>query len=76
MLSFLSVRKGGFFAIGDYDNDLGMLQAADCAASVADAPEYIRKQCNFVGGTCQNGAVADFIEYLFQQYRCGNASEE
>ena len=51
-------------AIGDYYNDLEMLQQAGIAATVAAAPEDIKRICRLVVGECDNGAVADLIEYL------------
>ena len=29
-----------------------------------DAPEDLKKKVNYVGKKCRDGAVADFIEYL------------
>lgn len=52
------------FAIGDYDNDLNMLRAADISATVEGAPDYIKSEVGFVCGSAESGAVADFIEYL------------
>lgn len=64
LCKILNIKKGGFFAIGDYYNDVEMLSAADISAVPAEAPEDIKKIANFVGGPCRKGAVADFIEYL------------
>ena len=64
LCSLLGIKKGGFFAIGDYYNDLTMIKNADIGATTADAPEEIKQCSDFVGGSCKNGAVADFIEYL------------
>lgn len=52
------------FAIGDYDNDLRMLQAADISATVCDAPDYIKKAADHICGDPAVGAVADFISIL------------
>ncbi len=64
LCSLLGIKKGGFFAIGDYYNDLTMLKNADIGATTAEAPDEIKQCADFVGGSCKNGAVADFIEYL------------
>lgn len=64
LCSLLGIKKGGFFAIGDYYNDLTMLKNADISATTAEAPDEIKQCADFVGGSCKNGAVADFIEYL------------
>lgn len=62
--NILGVKKGGLFAIGDYYNDLGMIKCADIGAATAEAPDDIKQFAEFVAGSCKDGAVADFIEYL------------
>ena len=64
LAKILNIKKGGIFAIGDYYNDVEMLQFADISGTTAQAPNDIKKLVNFVGGPCNKGAVADFIEYL------------
>ncbi|MCL2034037.1 MAG: HAD family hydrolase, partial [Oscillospiraceae bacterium] len=51
-------------AIGDYYNDLEMLEYAGVGATVEEALDEIKGACDFVAGKCEDGAVADFIEYL------------
>ena len=51
-------------AIGDYDNDLEMLQTAGYPVTVADAPDRVKQVCKLVVGHCMDGAVADLIEHL------------
>ena len=41
-----------------------MLKAADVAAVPVDSPEDVKALADFITGTAENGAVADFIEYL------------
>lgn len=60
----LSIRDGGLFTIGDYYNDVAMLEEGDVTSTPSGAPEELKKMANFVGGSCREGAVADFIEYL------------
>lgn len=64
LCEILKVKEGGCFAIGDFYNDLEMLEEADVSATMGDSPEDIKQIVNFVGGTCLEGGVADFIEYL------------
>lgn len=64
LCKMLKIAKGGFFAAGDYYNDLEMLKVADISATPEEAPEDVKQFANFVGGSCHNGAVADFIEFL------------
>lgn len=65
LAEILKIKKGGLFAIGDYYNDLEMLESADISASPSGAIKEVKQIVNYVGGRCEDGAVADFIEYLF-----------
>ena len=60
----LKIEKGCYFAMGDYYNDLEMIKKADISAVPADTPEDIKTQADFIAGRCEDGAVADFIDYL------------
>lgn len=64
LCEMLNIKKDGFFAIGDYYNDVQMLKSADISAAPIGSPQDIKQLVNFVGGSCHDGAVADFIEYL------------
>ena len=68
LCEILKIKDGKRFAIGDYYNDLTMLINADISATTADAPDEIKREADFVGGSCKNGAVADFIDYLTEIY--------
>ncbi|MBR6903116.1 MAG: HAD-IIB family hydrolase [Clostridia bacterium] len=60
----LKIKNGGYFAIGDYYNDIEMLKSADISAVPCEAPEDVKETASTVVGSAANGAVADFIEYL------------
>lgn len=60
----LKIEKGCYFAMGDYYNDLEMIKKADISAVPADTPEDIKVHADFIAGRCEDGAVADFIDYL------------
>lgn len=51
-------------AIGDYYNDLELIQTAALGAVPEEAPDDLKCIADVVVGKCDNGAVADFIEYL------------
>lgn len=51
-------------AIGDYYNDVTMLEAAGCSCAVGEAPDEIKKIADYVSCGCEDGAVADFIDYI------------
>ena len=50
--------------MGDYYNDLEMIKKADISAATDNAPEDVKLYADFVAGRCEDGAVADFIDYL------------
>ncbi|MBR5472509.1 MAG: HAD-IIB family hydrolase [Clostridia bacterium] len=60
----LNINKGCCFAIGDYYNDLEMIKTADIGAALIDSPDEVKAVATTVVGSVQNGAVADFIDYL------------
>lgn len=51
-------------AIGDYENDVGMLKNAGHSAAPANAKEEIKACAGRTVCDCGQGAVADFIAYL------------
>lgn len=52
------------YAIGDYYNDVELLQAAGFAAMPQNAPEELKRDADLVVCDCGEGAVADLIEYI------------
>ena len=52
------------YAIGDYYNDATMLEAAGCSCAVFGAPKEIIDIADYVSCPCNEGAVADFIDYI------------
>lgn len=58
------IKKGSLFAIGDYYNDLEMIKNADISAVPFTSPEDIKQYADYITCSCDNGAVADFINYL------------
>ena len=64
LCAIAGIKKGGLFAIGDYYNDLEMIKNADVSAVTADTPDDIKQYADFIAGSCRDGAVADFIDYL------------
>ncbi|MDO4742585.1 MAG: HAD-IIB family hydrolase [bacterium] len=58
------------FAIGDYYNDIGMLDACDVSCAVAEAPLEVKKSADYIACSCKDGAVADFIGFLNKDMSC------
>ncbi len=64
----LDIKKGGFFAIGDFYNDLEMIKKADIGATLEDTPQDIKREADYITVPCRDGAVADFIDYLTRKF--------
>lgn len=64
----LGIEHRHTFAIGDYDNDSEMLEMAGVSACPHNAPETLKQKADVVVGHCDDGAVADFIEYIERMY--------
>lgn len=51
-------------AIGDFYNDVQLINAAGISAYAANAPEDLKQTADFISAHCEDGAVAAFIDYL------------
>ena len=63
------IEKGKVFAIGDYYNDVEMLKNADISAATYGAPDDVKAIADYITVPCEEGAVADFINYLTVIYK-------
>lgn len=68
LMEILNVRKEDTFAVGDYYNDIEMFSEAGVGAVVKDAPDEVKKHADIVVCSCDDGAVADTIEYIEKKY--------
>lgn len=68
LTEILGVDKNNVAAIGDYYNDVKMLERVAHPACCGQAPDDIKKICEYVACHCNDGAVADFIKYLKTNY--------
>ncbi len=58
-----------FVAIGDFDNDIEMIQSADLGVCPANAEDSVKNVSGLVlQNTCDNGAVAELIEYIIRKF--------
>lgn len=64
LANLLHVDKHNIFAIGDYYNDLSLLKTAAFSAAPKNSPDEIKNMVNVVVGSCEQGAVADFIDCI------------
>lgn len=66
LAEMLGVDKEHTAAIGDYFNDYEMLRQVGLPACCGQAPSGMKKIAKLVTCHCNNGAVADLIEYIIQ----------
>lgn len=55
-------------AIGDYYNDVDMLKAVSLSAACGQAPRDIKAIVRYQACHCNQGAVADFLNYIETKY--------
>ena len=68
LAEILGISKDNTSAIGNYYNDLDMLKAVKHSACCKQAPEDMHPLCEYVTCHCNEGAVADFINYIYKTY--------
>lgn len=60
-----------FVSVGDFDNDIEMIKAADLGACPSNAEEDVKKSADLVlSHSCDDGAVSELIGYVID--RCSN----
>ncbi len=68
LAEILGVPYKNIGAIGDYYNDLDMLECAEHPACCKHAPEALHELSEFHACHCNDGAVADFLSYIEKTY--------
>ena len=68
LAGLLGIGADRVMSIGDYTNDLELLAVSALGAAPEDALEDVKSAADIVVGKCENGAVADFIEYLEERF--------
>lgn len=68
LAELLGIEKSHTGAIGDYFNDFDMLKSVGVPACCGQAPKELKDISEFVACHCNNGAVADFLEYIEKKY--------
>ena len=63
----LGICRENICAIGDYYNDVSMLDYAGCSASPSAAPDDVKSHTDLTVCDAHEGAVAEFIDYIFSQ---------
>ena len=61
----LDIPHSNFSAIGNYYNDLEMIEAAGIGAFVNDSPADLKAKAAYITtNDCVDGALAEFIDYI------------
>lgn len=68
LAELLGIQEENIAAIGNYYNDLDMLKTVQHSACCKQAPEDMHPICEYVACHCNDGAVADFINYIYKTY--------
>ena len=68
LADMLGVGADRIMGIGDYANDLELLAVSALGAAPEDALEEVKSAADIVVCKCEDGAVADFIEYLEDRF--------
>ena len=63
----LGIRRDHVAAIGDYYNDWDMLKTVGLPACAGQAPKPVQRLCKFKACHCNDGCVADLLEYIMDQ---------
>ncbi|MDL2214124.1 Cof-type HAD-IIB family hydrolase [Clostridia bacterium OttesenSCG-928-O13] len=71
LCDLLGVSLKNTYAIGDYYNDIEILKTAGHAVVMGNAPSDIKEMADEVIGTCEEGAVGQFLYSLIQKYAGG-----
>ena len=64
LAELLNIPESNTAAIGDYYNDVEMLKRVAHPVCCGQAPDDIKKLSEYVACHCNDGAVADFIDYI------------
>lgn len=64
LLKILNISPKKVFTIGDYYNDIELVKAGAIGAFTENSPDDIKGYADYITTNVQNGAVADFINYL------------
>lgn len=68
LAELLNINVSNTAAIGDYYNDVDMLKRVAHPVCCGQAPDDIKNLSEYVACHCNDGAVADFIDYIETNY--------
>lgn len=68
LAELLNIDESNTAAIGDYYNDVDMLRRVAHPVCCGQAPDDIKEISEYIACHCNDGAVADFIDYIQTNY--------
>ena len=68
LAEYLGINKENTAAVGDYYNDVDMFKRVEHPVCCGQAPDDIKDICEHVTCHCNDGAVAEFINYIEKKY--------
>ena len=68
LAKILGIDNRNVGAIGDYYNDEAMLRSVAHPVCCGQAPDDLKKLCEYITCHCNDGAVSDFIKYIENNY--------
>ncbi len=64
LADMLEIPASNICAIGDYYNDLTLLETATHSACPSESPDEVKNRANYICCKCSDGAVANFIDHI------------
>lgn len=64
LAELLSIDIKNTYGIGDFYNDVEMLDAAGIGVVTGNAPENLKQRADLVVCNCSEGAIAELVEYI------------
>lgn len=68
LAEMLDISRENLFTAGDYLNDRELISVGGRSFAPVDGHEEIKKQANHVVGKCEDGVIADIIEYIEKKF--------
>lgn len=68
LIALMGFKDKFICAMGDYYNDLELLQYADCGIAVENAPDDVKSQADIVTVSNQNHALSEVVAYLIHNF--------
>lgn len=69
LAQMLNIPIQNVCAIGDYLNDITLLESATHSACPQESPDEVKSRSNYICCKCSDGAVADFIDHIFNMVK-------